>query len=102
MLVFRPDEISWGGYCIICKEADGLERSVGRVFKSKVALPGLRWCWTISFFERCGSGPHQGFEATLEEAMQAATAAWDSNRQAAGAKGESGASPFLQTVSGFS
>ena len=102
MLVFRPDEVSWGGYCIICNGADGLERPVGRVFKSKIALPGLRWCWTISFFERRGGGPHQGFEATLEEAMQAATSAWDSNRQGAGAIGESEASPFLQTISGQS
>jgi hypothetical protein len=101
MLVFRPDDISWGGYCIICKEADDLERCVGRVFKSKIALPGLRWCWTISFFERRGSGPHQGFEATLEEAMQASTTAWDSIRQAADAEGKSEASPFLQTISGL-
>ena len=50
----------------------------GRIFKSKSAPRELPWCWTISFFERHGDGPHQGFEPTQDQAEAAFRAAWDS------------------------
>jgi len=49
----------------------------GRIFKSKSAPRELPWCWTISFFERRGEGPHQGFEPTQQQAESVFRSAWD-------------------------
>jgi hypothetical protein len=52
---------------------------IGRIFLSKAAPRELPWCWTISFFERRGGGPHQGFESTREDSTEGFRAAWDNS-----------------------
>ena len=52
------------------------DKHVGRIFKSNSAPRDTPWLWTIEWFSRRGSGPHQGFEPTREDAMRAFRNAW--------------------------
>jgi hypothetical protein len=54
-------------------------RHAGRIFKSNSAPAETPWFWTIEWFSRRGTGPHQGYGATPEAAMMAFRRAWDSS-----------------------
>jgi len=56
-------------------------KPVGRIFRSSSGPQALSWCWTIQFSLRHGKGPHEGFQPTRRDAMNAFRAAWNAQQQ---------------------
>jgi hypothetical protein len=64
-----PGEFSQPDYSVVYKDPDGMERTVGRIFRNHGLVGGERpWFWGVEFFQRGGrTEPHQGQVDTLEE-----------------------------------
>jgi hypothetical protein len=80
-IVLRPNEFSQPDYCVIYKDPDGRELTVGRIFRNHGLAGGERpWFWGVDFFQRAGRAKlHQGQVNTLDEAKAAWRKCWDSS-----------------------
>ena len=79
-LLLRRTELSQPEYSVICRDHDGKEYDVGRIYYSVAVSPDpfRRWWWGLyGSYRQDREPPYEGFAKSLIEARAAFRRCWD-------------------------